>query len=147
MEEAAGEVAAAPAGEAAAAATTGSKAAAVVAEKAMAAAGIKAVAVVAEKAMAVVVDEGFCTRTMSPLLLLGQDAVTTDAIAGTDQTDLCFWRKVLVVYNQFKPSGSVNRTPDQIRKKFGRFTTALRKFMVYTRTNCALLRVAATKPT
>ncbi|XP_047949204.1 cold shock protein 2-like [Salvia hispanica] len=57
------------------------------------------------------------------------DAVTTDAIVGTDQTDLCFWRKVLVVYNEFKPPGSVDRTPDQIRKKFGRITTTLRKFM------------------
>ncbi|XP_047949032.1 glycine, alanine and asparagine-rich protein-like [Salvia hispanica] len=57
------------------------------------------------------------------------DVVTTDAIVGTDQTDLCFWRKVLVVYNQFKPPGSVDRTPDQIRKKFGRITIALRKFI------------------
>ena len=35
----------------------------------------------------------------------------------------------MVVYNEFKPPGSVDRTPDQIRKKFGRITTALRKFI------------------
>ena len=75
MEEAAAaEMVAAPTGEAEdprEVAAAGSKAAAVVAEEAMAAAGRKVAAVVAEKAMAVVVDEGFCTRTMSLLLLLG----------------------------------------------------------------------------
>ncbi|XP_047961489.1 translation initiation factor IF-2-like [Salvia hispanica] len=75
------------------------------------------------------------------------DAVTTDAIVGTDQTDLCFWRKVLVVYNEFKPSGSVDRTPDQIRKKFGRITTTLRKFIGIYENQLRTARVAAAKPT
>ena len=46
----------------------------------------------------------------------------------TDQTDLCFWKRVLNVYNGFKPAGSVERTHSQIRKKFGRITKALKRF-------------------
>ncbi|XP_047940474.1 U3 small nucleolar RNA-associated protein 25-like [Salvia hispanica] len=55
-------------------------------------------------------------------------AVTTDSIVGTDQTDVCFWNRVLDVYNEFKPDGSVERTTSQIRKKFGRITKALKRF-------------------
>ena len=42
------------------------------------------------------------------------DAVTTNAIVGTDQTDVCFWKRVLAVYNEFKPPGSDERTHDQV---------------------------------
>ncbi|XP_047949430.1 keratin, type I cytoskeletal 10-like [Salvia hispanica] len=55
-------------------------------------------------------------------------AVTADSIVGTDQTDVCFWNRVLDVYNEFKPDGSVERTASQVRKKFGRITKALKRF-------------------
>ncbi|XP_047965126.1 RGG repeats nuclear RNA binding protein B-like [Salvia hispanica] len=55
-------------------------------------------------------------------------AVTTDSIIGTDHTDVCFWNRILDVYNEFKPDGSVERTASQIRKKFGRITKALKRF-------------------
>ncbi|XP_047979227.1 glycine, alanine and asparagine-rich protein-like [Salvia hispanica] len=55
-------------------------------------------------------------------------AVTTDSIICTDQTDVCFWNRILDVYKKFKPDGSVERTASQIRKKFGRITKALKKF-------------------
>ncbi|XP_042027376.1 rRNA 2'-O-methyltransferase fibrillarin-like [Salvia splendens] len=56
------------------------------------------------------------------------EAVKTDAIVGTDQTDVCFWKRVVTVYNGFKPVGSVERSHDQIRKKFSRITRALKRF-------------------
>ncbi|XP_042012068.1 translation initiation factor IF-2-like [Salvia splendens] len=37
------------------------------------------------------------------------EAVTTNPVIGTDQTDICFWRRVLTVYNGFKPEGSAGR--------------------------------------
>ncbi|XP_047942942.1 uncharacterized protein LOC125189747 [Salvia hispanica] len=52
----------------------------------------------------------------------------TDSVVGTDQTDVCFWNRVLDVYNEFKPDGSVERTASQVRKKFGRITKALKRF-------------------
>ncbi|XP_047949078.1 uncharacterized protein LOC125194904 [Salvia hispanica] len=51
-----------------------------------------------------------------------------DSIIGTDQTDVCFWKRVLEVYNGFKPDGSVERTQSQIRKKFGRITKTVKRF-------------------
>ncbi|XP_042008992.1 uncharacterized protein LOC121757529 [Salvia splendens] len=57
------------------------------------------------------------------------DAVTTDAIVGTDQINVCFWKRVLAVYNGFKPPGSAERTHDQVRKKFGKITKALKRFI------------------
>ena len=46
------------------------------------------------------------------------EAVMTNALIGTDQTDVCFWERVLGVYNRFKPPGTVERTHGQIWKKF-----------------------------
>ena len=42
----------------------------------------------------------------------------TNALIGTDQTNICFWKRVLGVYNRFKPPGTVERTHGQIWKKF-----------------------------
>ncbi|XP_042056089.1 rRNA 2'-O-methyltransferase fibrillarin-like [Salvia splendens] len=41
------------------------------------------------------------------------EAVTTNPVIGTDQTDICFWRRVLTVYNGFKPEGSAGRDEGQ----------------------------------
>ncbi|XP_042009100.1 uncharacterized protein LOC121757653 [Salvia splendens] len=56
------------------------------------------------------------------------EAVTTNPVIGTDQTDICFWRLVLTVYNGFKPEGSVGRDEGLIRKKFGRISSAVKRF-------------------
>ncbi|XP_042018907.1 uncharacterized protein LOC121766709 [Salvia splendens] len=53
----------------------------------------------------------------------------TDAIVGTDQTDVHFWKRVLAVYNEFKLPCSAELTHDQVRKKFGRITTSLKRFI------------------
>ncbi|XP_042018897.1 translation initiation factor IF-2-like [Salvia splendens] len=56
------------------------------------------------------------------------EAVTTNLVIGTDQTDICFWRRILTVYNSFKPEGSAGRDEGQIRKKFGRISRAVKRF-------------------
>ncbi|XP_042033720.1 uncharacterized protein LOC121780242 [Salvia splendens] len=59
---------------------------------------------------------------------LAWEAVTTNPVIGTDQTDICFWRHVLTVYNGFKPEGSAGRDEGQIRKKFGRINRDVKRF-------------------
>ncbi|XP_042028724.1 uncharacterized protein LOC121775750 [Salvia splendens] len=49
-------------------------------------------------------------------------------IIGTDQTDTCFWRRVLTVYHGFKPEDSALLDEGQIRKKFGRICRAVKRF-------------------
>ena len=52
----------------------------------------------------------------------------TNALIGTDQTNICFWKRVLGVYNRFKPPGTVERTHSQIWKKFSRISRTVKRF-------------------
>ncbi|XP_042051485.1 glutathione S-transferase T3-like [Salvia splendens] len=56
------------------------------------------------------------------------DAVSSDPIVGTDQTETSFWMRVLLVYNEFKPRGPKPRDAKQIRKKWSRILIATRRF-------------------
>ncbi|XP_041995629.1 sister chromatid cohesion protein solo-like [Salvia splendens] len=56
------------------------------------------------------------------------EAVTTNPVIGTDQTDFCFWRRILTEYNGFKPEGSAGCDEGQIRKKFSRISRAVKRF-------------------
>ncbi|XP_042032321.1 uncharacterized protein LOC121779035 [Salvia splendens] len=55
-------------------------------------------------------------------------------VIGTDQTNICFWRRVLTVYHSFKPEVSAERDEGQIQKKFGQISRAVKRFIsIYER--------------
>ncbi|XP_042024795.1 GPI-anchored hemophore cfmA-like [Salvia splendens] len=57
------------------------------------------------------------------------DAATSDPIVGTDQTEVSFWKRVLLAYNDFKPRGARERDAEQLRKKWSRILLATRRFV------------------
>ncbi|XP_047953874.1 glutathione S-transferase T3-like [Salvia hispanica] len=68
------------------------------------------------------------TKAESIVVARALDAVMSDAPVGTNHTELSFWRRVLVAYDDFKPRGAVPREPDQIHKKWGRILRAVKRF-------------------
>ncbi|XP_047948916.1 putative cryptochrome DASH, mitochondrial [Salvia hispanica] len=71
---------------------------------------------------------GHYTKDESIAVARAWDAVTSDPCVGTDQTEMGFWKRVLLTYNEFKPRGAKPRDAEQLRKKFGRILTPTKKF-------------------